>query len=115
MSYAGAIDANTYVKRNFATPEKRLKSIIAIENAAPVFYENAKSNLRDSLAKPLVEMAIQIAKGSASFLGNDLLVALKDIKNDSLMIAFKSSNKKAIDACEWLCGLASERKITKGA
>src|SRR5579864_9313986 len=92
MEYAGAIDANTYVKRNFATPEERLKSIIAIENSAPVFFENAKANLGDSLAKPLIELAIQIAKGSASFLGNDLLVALKDIKNDSLMTAFKSSN-----------------------
>lgn len=106
MGYAGAIDANTYVKRNFATPEERLKSIISIENAAPVYFENAKTNLRDSLAKPLVELAIQIARGSASFLGNDLLVALKDIKNDSLMTAFKSSNKKAIDAvngyADWL-------------
>ena len=98
MGYAGAIDANTYVKRNFATPEERLKSIIAIENAAPVYFENAKANLRDSLAKPLVELAIQIAKGSASFLANDLLVALEDIKNDSLLTVFKSSNKKAIDA-----------------
>jgi uncharacterized protein (DUF885 family) len=106
MGYAGAIDANAYVKRNFATLEERLKSIIAIENAAPVFFENAKANLHDSLAKPLVELAIQIAKGSASFLGSDLLVALKYVKDDSLMKVFTSSNKKAIDAingfADWL-------------
>src|SRR5258708_12012796 len=79
MGYAGAIDANTYVKRNFATPEERLKSIIAIENAAPVFFENAKTNLRDSSAKPLVELAIQITKGSTSFLGNRLLLAFQEL------------------------------------
>jgi uncharacterized protein (DUF885 family) len=106
MGYAGAIDANMYVKRNFAPAEERLKSIIAIENAAPAYYENAKVNLQDSLGKPLVELAIKIAKGSASFLGNDLPRALSDIKNDTLMADFKSSNKKAIDAingyADWL-------------
>jgi uncharacterized protein (DUF885 family) len=113
MGYAGAIDANTYVKRNFATPEERLKSIIAIENAAPAYFENARTNLRDSLAKPLVELAIQIAKGSASFLGNDLLVALKDIKDDSLMISFKSSNKKAIDAVNDYADWLQKEKLPK--
>ncbi|HEY2349473.1 MAG TPA: DUF885 domain-containing protein, partial [Puia sp.] len=106
MGYAGAIDANTYVKRNFAPAADRLKSIIAIENAAPAYYENAKANLRDSLGKPLVELAIKIAKGSASFLGKDLPAALSEIKNDTLRAAFNSSNKKAIDAingyADWL-------------
>jgi uncharacterized protein (DUF885 family) len=113
MGYAGAIDANTYVKRNFAAPEERLRSIIAIENAAPVYFENAKANLRDSLAKPLVELAIQIARGSASFLGNDLLVALKDIKNDSLMAAFNASNRKAIDAVNGYADWLRKEKLPK--
>ena len=113
MGYAGAIDANTYIKRNFAPAEERLKSIIAIENAAPLYFENAKTNLRDSLAKPLVELAIQIAKGSASFLGNDLLVALKDIKNDSLMAVFTSANKKAIDAINGFADWLQKEKLPK--
>jgi uncharacterized protein (DUF885 family) len=113
MGYAGTIDANTYVKRNFAPAKDRLKSIISIENAAPAFYENAKANLKDSLAKPLVELAIQIAHGSASFLGKDLLTALADIKNDTLMSAFKSSNKKAIDAINGFANWLQKEKLPK--
>jgi uncharacterized protein (DUF885 family) len=113
MGYARAIDANTYVKRNFAPAEDRLKSIISIENAAPAFYENAKANLKDSLAKPLVELAIQIARGSASFLGKDLPTALRDIKNDTLMAAFRSSNKKAIDAINGYADWLQNEKLPK--
>ena len=106
MTYAGLIDANTYLKRNFAPLENRIRSIIAIENMAPQEIENAKANLQDSLGKPLVDMAIRIAQGSSSFLGKDLVVAVKGIKNDSLMALFNASNKLAIDALngyvEWL-------------
>jgi uncharacterized protein (DUF885 family) len=40
-------------------------------------------------------MAIDIAKGNAGFLRGDLLTALKGVKNDSLMAAFKSANDQA--------------------
>src|ERR1700676_4400478 len=52
MGYAYAIDANTYVKRNFAPLEDRLKSIIAIENAAPTYFDKATASLHDSVPKP---------------------------------------------------------------
>ena len=92
MTYARLIDANTYVKRNFAPIEDRVRSIIAIEKQAPVVFANAKANLADSLARPYVETAIQIANGSADFLGNDLPAALKEVKNDTLMADFKMAN-----------------------
>jgi hypothetical protein len=54
-----------------------------MENQAPGIYENAKINLADSLAKPYLDLAIQIAQGSISFLSKDLLTALKEVRNDS--------------------------------
>jgi uncharacterized protein (DUF885 family) len=113
MTYAGAIDVNIYVKRNFAPIEQQIKSIIAIENEAPQFYENAKANLQDSLALPHIQLAIQIARGSASFLGNDLLVALKDVKNDSLMKAFNAANTKAITAIKDYADFLEKEKLGK--
>lgn len=113
MTYAGAIDVNIYIKRNFAPLEQQIKSIIAIENEAPKLYEDAKANLADSLALPHIQLAIEIAKGSASFLGNDLLVALKDVKNDSLMKAFNSANKKAIDAINDYVSFLEKEKLPK--
>jgi uncharacterized protein (DUF885 family) len=98
MTYAGAVDVNIYIKRNFAPIEERIKSIIAIEKNAPNFFAAAKANLKDTLPKPYVETAIEIAHGSAQFLGGDLKAALKDVKNDTLMKAFNAANKTAIDA-----------------
>ncbi len=113
MTYAGAIDVSIYIKRNFAPLEQQIKSIIAIENQAPNLYEDAKANLQDSLALPQIQLAIEIAKGSASFLGNDLLLALKDVKNDSLMKAFNVANKKAIDAINGYVTFLEKEKLPK--
>jgi uncharacterized protein (DUF885 family) len=113
MTYAGLIDINIYISRNFAPIEDRIKSIIAIENQAQQQFDYAKANLQDSLAKPYVETAIKIAKGSASFLGNELVVALKDVKNDSLMNIFKESNKKAIDAINGFASYLEKEKLPK--
>jgi uncharacterized protein (DUF885 family) len=113
MAYAGIIDVNIYISRNFAPLEDRLRSIISIENQAPQQFEYAKANLRDSLAKPYVETAVKIARGSAAFLGTELVAALKNVKNDSLMTAFKESNKKAIDAINGFAGYLEKEKLHK--
>ena len=113
MTYAGAIDVNIYVKRNFAPIEQQIKSIIAIENEAPKLYEAAKANLQDSLALPHIQLAIEIARGSASFLGKDLLVALKDVKNDSLMKAFNVANTKAIAAINDYADFLEKEKLSR--
>lgn len=106
MQYAYAIDVNTYVKRNFAPLEERMQYIIATENALPGIFAAAKANLEDSLPKPFIETAIQITQGNAGFLKGDLLTALKEVKNDTLMAAFKKANDTAIkaynDFVQWL-------------
>ena len=113
MTYAGIIDANAYIKRNFAPIEDRIRAIISMENQAQQQFEYAKANLVDSLAKPYVETAIQIAKGSSAFLATDLVTALKDVKNDSLMASFNQSNKKAMDAINGFAGWLEKEKLPK--
>ena len=113
MTYAGAVDVSIYIKRNFAPMESRIKSIIAIENNAPNVFMAATANLKDTLPKPFVETAIEIAQGSADFLNGDLKVALKDVKNDSLMKAFNAANKKAIDAINGYSAWLKKDKLPK--
>lgn len=113
MVYAGAIDVNIYIQRNFAPIEQQIKSIIAIEKEAPNFFKNAKANLQDSLALPHIKLAIDIARGSASFLGKDLLVALKNVKNDSLMKSFNETNQKAIAAINDFAAFLEKEKLPK--
>lgn len=113
MTYAGAVDVSIYIKRNFAPLEDRLKSIIAIEKLAPKLMADAKKNLNDTLAKPYVETAIQIAQGSADFLGGDLKVALKDVKNDTLMKSFNTVNNAAIAAVKDFAAYLQKEKLPK--
>ena len=106
MTYVQAVDIDTYIKRDFAPLEERVGDIIAVERQFPVLFANAKANLNDSLARPYIEMAINIAKGSAGYLSGELLTALAGVKNDTLMTAFRSANQGAIgainDFVQWL-------------
>src|ERR1035441_2498026 len=72
MTYAGALDVNIYIKRNFAPLEERVRSIVAILNQAPQIMSAARANLAESLPRPQVETAIEEAEGSADFLAKDL-------------------------------------------
>src|SRR5205814_9724314 len=76
MVYARAAEVNVYVKRNFAPLEDRVRSIVAIESQLPNIVIAAKTNLIDVLPRPYVELAIQIARGSADFLKKNLVAAI---------------------------------------
>ncbi len=96
MTYAGAFDVNIYIKRDFAPLEQRVGSVVAILRQAPKLFADARANLEPALAKPFIETAIQVANGSADFLGKDLVDALKDVKNAALMTEFKTVNQRAV-------------------
>jgi uncharacterized protein (DUF885 family) len=96
MTYAGMLDLNIFIQRDFASWNERLQSIIAIEEQAPAIFTAARENLSDSLAKPHVETAALIAEGTADFLGKELADALKEVTDESLLKNFEASNKKAI-------------------
>ncbi len=113
MIYAGAIDVNLYLKRNYAPLEERLAHIIAIEKQIPVVFAAARENLVDSIPKPWIETAISINSGNASFMKGDLLVALKDIKNDTMMASFKKINDSAVAAINSFTAWLQKEKMPK--
>src|ERR1700736_6502425 len=106
MVYARAADVNIYIKRNFAPLEDRVHNIVAIESQVPNILIAAKTNLDPVLPKPKVELAIQIAKGSADFLRKNVVEAIADLKDERLRTEFLESNRKAagalIDYAGWL-------------
>ena len=113
MTYAGAVDLNIYVQRNFAPIEERMKYIIQMEDKVPAIFAAARTNLADSLGKPLVETAILIANGSASFLEKELKVALKDVANDSLQRAFALTNELAVRELRSFATFLEREKLPK--
>jgi uncharacterized protein (DUF885 family) len=113
MTYAGVFDVSIYIKRNFAPLEDRVRSIIAIERQSPRMMATAKSNLEDSLAKPYVETAIEIANGSADFLSKELVDALKDLKDGQLLAEFKTVNRTAVSDLRSFAGWLKKEKLPR--
>ena len=113
MVYAGLVDVNLYIKRNYAPLENRLQAVIAVEKKIPSLFAAAKENLNDSLPKPFIETATAIAGGTVEFLKGDLVVALKDVKNDMLMSSFKTANDSAISAINGFINWLQKEKLPK--
>jgi uncharacterized protein (DUF885 family) len=115
MVYARAADVNVYIKRNFAPLEDRVRSLAAIESQIPNILIAARTNLNDVLPKPYVELAIQIAKGSADFLRKDLVAAVGNLKDEQLRVAFHEANRKAANALNEYAAWLEREKLPKAS
>ena len=113
MVYARAGDVNVYIKRNFAPLEDRVRSLVAIESQIPNILIAARTNLDEKLPKPFVELAIQIAKGSADFLKKDLVAAVSGLKDEQLRPAFQAANRKAANALNDYATWLEREKLPK--
>jgi len=115
MVYARAADVNVYIKRNFAPLEDRVRSLVAIESQIPNILIAARTNLNEKLPKPFVELAIQIARGSADFLKKDLVAAVTGLKDEQLRSAFQEANRKAANALNDYAAWLEREKLPKAS
>ncbi len=113
MVYAGALDVNIYLKRDFKPLEDRVRDIVTIEDQAANIMTAAKTNLAPILPKPFVELAIQIANGSADFLEKEFAAGLKEVKDEALMAAFRDANQKAAAALRDYAGWLTKERLPK--
>jgi len=113
MVYARAGDVNVYIKRNFAPLEDRVRSLVAIESQIPNILIAARTNLDEKLPKPFIELAIQIARGSADFLRKDLVSAVSGVKDEQLRVAFQAANRKAANALSDYATWLEREKLPK--
>jgi uncharacterized protein (DUF885 family) len=113
MVYVRAGDVNVYIKRNFAPLEDRVRSLVAIESQIPNILIAARTNLDEKLPKPFIELAIQIAKGSADFLKKDLVAAVSGLKDEQLRVAFQTANRKAANALNDYATWLEREKLPK--
>ncbi len=113
MTYSSALDVNTYIKRNFAPLEERARSIVAILKQAPRVFAAARANLAEALPRPQIETSIQEATGAVDFLKKDLVAALKDVKNETLMSDFNLANNAAIQEMQSFATYLKEQKLPK--
>ncbi len=103
MTYAGrpgqAIDP--LLKRTFASPKERLKSIVARLEKVPAFYAAGRGNVTDP-PKEWTELAIGQARGTESYLQDTLATWAKEAAgNDPILWAdFQRANITAIAATQ---------------
>ncbi len=95
MTYAEAVDLNTYIKRDYAPRAQRVRAIIAVERQIPALLQAGRANLQESLPRPFIELAIDIAQGNADFMEKDLVAALKDGTEPALWAEFQAANARA--------------------
>ena len=100
-TYSGGVTNSIFVimKRNFAPPEERLRSVIARESQIPKALEAAQQNLQIP-PKIYVEIALEQLPDEADFYRKDVPEAFSAVKDPKLLSEFKASNQAVIEAFE---------------
>ena len=85
------------MRRNFAPPAERLRSVIAREREIPRVLEAARQNISNP-PKVYTEVALQQMPDNIKFFQNDVPAAFQDVHDPELLAEFKASNDAAIEA-----------------
>ena len=98
-NYSGicANAAFTLMERNFASPDERLRSLIAREQQMPALFAAARANLKNP-PRIFTEIAIEQLPGMVSFFEHDVPLAFKDAHDPALLAQFKATNAAVIAA-----------------
>src|SRR5438477_270348 len=113
MIYAHCADLNIYIARKFAPLEDRVRSLIAIESQIPNILIAGKTNLEAVLPRPHVELAIQIAHGSADFLRKDMVTADDTVKDQAVRGNFLDADRRAATALSDFANWLEKEKLPK--
>jgi uncharacterized protein (DUF885 family) len=106
-NYSGAISnaAFSLMERKFASPEDRLRSLIAREKRMPQTLADARDNLKNP-PRVYTDIAIEQLPGIISFFQHDVPLAFADAKDASLNAEFATANAAVIQALkdyeDWL-------------
>jgi len=105
--YSSGITNAAFVimERKFASPDERLRSLIAREKLMPSRLEQARANLKNP-PHIYTEIAIEQLPGSISFFQHDVPLAFADAQETALKAEFEKTNAAVIAALssymDWL-------------
>jgi uncharacterized protein (DUF885 family) len=101
-----AIDVSLYLKRDFKPLPARIRDVSAILRQAPSLLALARANLEPVLPRAFIETAIESARGTASFLSNDVSKAAATVRDSKIRREFEQASRPAVaaynDYAEWL-------------
>jgi uncharacterized protein (DUF885 family) len=96
---AAAIDL--LIKRNFATPKERLRSVIARLNATPAVFQAMRANIADP-PKEFTDLALIVGGGSVGYFRDTLAGWAKEAAagDAPLLEQFQKANREVLKALE---------------
>jgi uncharacterized protein (DUF885 family) len=97
--YSSGISDSAFVlmERNFASPDDRLRSLVAREKLMPAALNEARQNLKNP-PQIYTEIALEQLPDIISFFQTDVPTAFKQAKNEQLKSEFSQSNGAVIAA-----------------
>ena len=95
------------MERKFASPDERLRSLIAREKQMPVLLNDARVNLKNP-PRIFTEIAIEQLPDIVSFFEHDVPLAFADAKDPALKAEFAQTNAAVIAALNELSGLVED-------
>ena len=98
--YAGSVDPDVYVSREYAPLDQRLRAYIAYAKAIPVAVEQIRKNLRTPLPKTFVKIGHTTFGGLISFYQKDVPGIFASVQDQQLQKDFKEANDGAIKAMQ---------------
>jgi len=97
--------AFTLMERKFASPDERLRSLVARERQMPVLLADARVNLKNP-PRIFTEIAIEQLPDIVSFFEHDVPLAFADAKDSALKAEFAQTNAAVVAALtsylDWL-------------
>ena len=99
--YTGAVTNSIFLimKRNYASPEERLRSAIERERQIPKALEYARQNLQNP-PKIYTQIALEQLPDETDFFRKDVPEAFSAVQDPKLLAEFKASTQGVIDAFE---------------
>ena len=98
-SYSSGLTRTAYImiKRNFASPDERLRHLIAREKAMPAVLVEARKNLENP-PRVYTEIAIEQIDGNRGFFETAVAGAFPEVTDKALLAEFKQTNDAVIAA-----------------
>ena len=96
-TYSSGAANSIYVimSRNFASPDNRLRSVVARERQFPQYFAAARANLKNT-PKVYTEIALEQLPGTIDFFVKDVPAAFVDARDSTAKADFAESNAAAI-------------------
>jgi uncharacterized protein (DUF885 family) len=103
LVYLDALDVSNYILRSYAPLERRVHSLIDHLMGFPAVCDAMQANLTQ-VSRPVLRVAVRLAKGTLSFLESDLPRPVAALEDEALQRRFAAANQAAVDTMASLVG-----------